>query len=117
MSHYDGPSISLHVKITIAPENVQNFISYFKPIYDVVAAEPECIFFEVYQNSAAPGEFKWVENWVQSVEWLQNVTSLAWKREGGGSLEANVGVGPVAERVLQAIFCRDGTNVHQAEGV
>lgn len=55
--------LSLHVSVEIAPENVPKFLDYFKPVYDLVAAEPECLFFEVYQSADNPGKIHWVENW------------------------------------------------------
>jgi hypothetical protein len=73
MAPYTGPTLSLHVHITVAPENVDLFLSHLKPCYDVVSAEPECIYFEVFQNPAVPGEFKFVENWNASPEWFQIV--------------------------------------------
>jgi quinol monooxygenase YgiN len=55
--------ISLHVTIYIAPENVEAFFAAFKPVYDKVIAEPECVFFEMYQSPDEPGKISWVENW------------------------------------------------------
>jgi hypothetical protein len=82
MSSYTGPSISLHVKVFIAPENVPKFKEAMRPVFDAVASEPECTFFEIYHNPEKPGELKWVENWNQSVEWLMNVSSSreCWQR-------------------------------------
>ena len=70
---YNGPTLSLHMKITIDPSNLTEFFTLFKPVYEAVIAEPECIFFEVFQNPATPGELKWIEHWKQSTDWLQNV--------------------------------------------
>jgi hypothetical protein len=76
MAPYTGPTLSLHVHITVAPENAELFLSHLKPCYDVVSAEPECIFFEVFQNPAAPGDFKFVETWNASPEWFQTVCQI-----------------------------------------
>ena len=82
--------LSLHVSIEIAPDNVPKFFEYFKPVYDHVVAEPECLFFEVYQSPDNPGQISWVENWLgkrrepnthpadkrnrtKDVQWLQTV--------------------------------------------
>ncbi|KAL7623359.1 hypothetical protein AAE478_007040 [Parahypoxylon ruwenzoriense] len=62
--------ISLHVTVYIAPENVEKFLAAFKAIFDVVAAEPECLFFEVYKSADEPGKISWVENWSKDREWL-----------------------------------------------
>ncbi|KAF2470908.1 uncharacterized protein BDR25DRAFT_303506 [Lindgomyces ingoldianus] len=67
------PTLSLHVTITIAPENVTKFLEALKPAYDAVIAEPECTFFEVYQSAEEPGVFKFVENWKATREWMINV--------------------------------------------
>lgn len=55
--------ISLHVTVHIAPENTDRFLAAFKAIFDVVSAEPECTFFEIYRCPEEPGKFTWVENW------------------------------------------------------
>lgn len=55
--------LSLHVSVTIAPENVGKFLDAFTPAFQNVIAEPECTFFAVYQNQDNPGELSWVEHW------------------------------------------------------
>jgi quinol monooxygenase YgiN len=68
---YLGNRISLHVKITVAPENVAAFLAALKPCWDAVVAEKECVFFEVFQKE--PGEFCFIENWHASMEHLMTV--------------------------------------------
>ncbi|KAL1612776.1 hypothetical protein SLS60_001005 [Paraconiothyrium brasiliense] len=72
---YTGPPfrISLHVTFHIDPSKISAFFTALKPAYDAVTAEPECVFFEVYQSPDTPGKIKFVENWNASVEWLMNV--------------------------------------------
>ncbi|KAJ5642199.1 hypothetical protein N7490_006199 [Penicillium lividum] len=65
-----APGFSLHVTVYIDPSNVETFFKHFKPIYDAVVAEPECRFFEVYQDPADPGTLSWVENWNVTPEWF-----------------------------------------------
>ncbi|KAI1502917.1 hypothetical protein F5X99DRAFT_147703 [Biscogniauxia marginata] len=68
---YSGPEgMSLQVTVHIAPENVDKFLAAFKPVFDKVAAEPECLFFEVYRSPDEPGKISWVENWSKSKEWF-----------------------------------------------
>ncbi|KAL4786805.1 glycoside hydrolase superfamily [Aspergillus varians] len=67
------PSISLHITLFIAEENVEKFFEAFRPVYEKVIAEPECTFFELYQSQSDPGEISLVENWSASVEWLMGV--------------------------------------------
>jgi quinol monooxygenase YgiN len=56
------PRGSLHVYITVAPENMEKFLEALKPVYDAVCAEPGCVSFEVYHSNEEPGAFKFVEN-------------------------------------------------------
>lgn len=65
--------VSIHVTVTVAPENVDQLISLLKPTYDLVAAEQECTFIEVYKNIMTPGEVTWVEGWTKDVQWIQEV--------------------------------------------
>jgi quinol monooxygenase YgiN len=69
------PFLSLHVTVTVAPENAERFLEALKPAYDAVIAEPECVFFEVFRSPEEPGIFKFVENWNATKEWLITVSS------------------------------------------
>ena len=66
---------SLHVTIYIDPSNVEKFFALFKPVYDKVIKEHECLFFEVYQDLQNPGTVRWVENWSKSPQWFMEVRS------------------------------------------
>ncbi|OAL54225.1 hypothetical protein IQ07DRAFT_584802 [Pyrenochaeta sp. DS3sAY3a] len=70
---YTGPSVSLHVSITVAPENAQKLLELFQPCYEAVTAIPECVFFEVFQDPDTPGKFRFVENWNASRDWIFDV--------------------------------------------
>ena len=65
--------MSLHVTITVAPENAEKFLENLKPCFDLVAAEPECQYFEVFQSPEQPGRFRFVENWSKDREWFMKV--------------------------------------------
>lgn len=65
--------ISLHVTIVVAPENADKFPNLLKPVFDAVTAEPENLFFEVFQDPEQPGYFRFVENWSMDKDWLINV--------------------------------------------
>ena len=67
--------LSLHVTVTVAPENVDKFLDHLRPAYEAVAAEPECTFFEVYISSDQPGVLRWVEGWSKDRKWLLEVRS------------------------------------------
>ena len=56
-------SISLQVTIHLNPEDLPKFWTAMKPAYEAVIAEPECTFFELYQEPDSPGTISWVENW------------------------------------------------------
>ncbi len=73
-SNAPSNGISLHVTITIAPENVEKFLDACKPVFDVVTAEPECLFFEIFQDAENPGRLKWVEDWSKDKEWFFKVS-------------------------------------------
>ncbi|MCJ1279104.1 hypothetical protein MMC21_006928 [Puttea exsequens] len=62
--------LSLHVDITVAPENVAAFLEAFRPTYELVVKEPECTYFELFHEADDPGHFRIVENWSKSKEWF-----------------------------------------------
>lgn len=65
--------VSLQVTIWISPDNVQRFFDELRPVYDKVIAEPQCTFFEVYEDPEVPGQISWVENWsvgLAIIPWL-----------------------------------------------
>ena len=65
--------ISLHLTITVSPENSEKFLSHFKPVFEAVTAEPDCTYFEVFQDPSQPGTFQIVENWSRDLEWFMTV--------------------------------------------
>jgi quinol monooxygenase YgiN len=67
--------VSVHVQVTIAPENVGAYLELMKEVLKHVTAEPECTFFEVYQDPEKPGVLKWIENWSKGMDWLMTVSS------------------------------------------
>ena len=72
--------ISLHVSIWIAPSNVPKFLEMWDPVFKAVTSEPNCLYFEMFQDPDDPGHFTWVENWDATVEWLGTVsTSRVWR--------------------------------------
>ncbi|KAI1199659.1 hypothetical protein F5X97DRAFT_114801 [Nemania serpens] len=80
---------SLHVTVYIAPENIDRFMAAFKPVFNKVAAEPECLFFEMYQSPQEPGKISWVENWSKSPEWfLENQVTKDYYKEYLATTEA-----------------------------
>lgn len=66
----------LQVKVTVAPKDVDTFLSHFKPCYDKVLAEPECAYFLVGQEPEQPGVFRWTEGWTKDREWFMAVSRM-----------------------------------------
>lgn len=73
--------MSLHVDVTVAPENADKFLQLLKPAFDLVTAEPECTFFEVFHDADNPGHFRWVEDWSKDKKWFmeQQMTKEYYK--------------------------------------
>ncbi len=66
----------LQVKITIDPANRAAFLQHFKPVYDVVVAEPECAYFVMGENMQEPGVFRWTEGWKKDAAWFMSVITF-----------------------------------------
>jgi hypothetical protein len=64
---------SLHVTVYFKPEDVPKFWEAFKPCFEAIAPEKECLYFEVFEDPAEPGKISWVENWDCSTDWWINV--------------------------------------------
>jgi quinol monooxygenase YgiN len=103
---YTGPAISLHVSITVAPENVQKFLEALKPAYDAVCAEPNNTFFEVYQKPDQPGTFKFVENWNADTQWMMEVRIFQPKLNTTVSVTSKLWTRPKTSFAYQAVYPR-----------
>ena len=68
--------LSFHIKITVAPENAEKFLAALKPVFEGFAAEPECTYFEVFQDPENPGTFRLVENWNATKEQIFEVSYI-----------------------------------------
>jgi len=64
---------SLHVTVHVSPKDSEAFLAALKPVYELVAAEPECTYFEVFHSKDEPGVFHWIENYTQTKEWFMQV--------------------------------------------
>ncbi|KAL8937076.1 MAG: hypothetical protein Q9211_003865 [Gyalolechia sp. 1 TL-2023] len=60
--------ISAHVTITVAPANADEFLKRSRPTFDLIVAEPACLYFELFHSATQKGRFKIVENWSMSQE-------------------------------------------------
>ena len=68
------PGFSLHITITIKPEDVTVFIPLLTTVVEKNAALPEFVFFELYQSPEDAGVLSWVENWTESIEWVMKAS-------------------------------------------
>lgn len=66
-------AFELRVKITLDPKDKEKFLSHFKPVYDLVVAEPELAYFSFGENVQEPGVFTWTEGWAKGPEWFMTV--------------------------------------------
>jgi len=67
------PQLSLHVTIQVAPENAEAFLAALRPTWAGCSSEPECLFFDVFQDPKTPGLFRFVELWSKDREWFETV--------------------------------------------
>lgn len=68
---------SIHVKVSVDPSNAAAFLADLKKAQSEVITYPENVSWDLYHNPEAPGEFKYIENWNASLEWVMAV-SLRW---------------------------------------
>lgn len=64
---------SVHLTMTVSADDISTFLTHLKPAFDATVLLPECIYFEVFQNPAKPGQFRLVENWTVPFGWLTEV--------------------------------------------
>jgi quinol monooxygenase YgiN len=67
------PSISVHVKLTIDPSRIEEFLRALRPTFEEISADPLNTFIEIYRDDKNPGVFKLVENWDVTPEHMLNV--------------------------------------------
>ncbi|KAL1616158.1 hypothetical protein SLS56_011549 [Neofusicoccum ribis] len=61
---------AVFVTATIQPDKVDTFLHHFHAAMRTVAAEPECLSFEVFRSPEEPNKIKWLENWSKSTAWF-----------------------------------------------
>lgn len=71
----DLDRFSLQVTVYFKQEDVPKFFEHFRPIFEKVSAEPECVYFELFQDTEDPGKISWIENWDKSPSWFLTVNS------------------------------------------
>ncbi|USW56080.1 Putative antibiotic biosynthesis monooxygenase domain-containing protein [Septoria linicola] len=63
--------LTLFVTFKIQPDRIEEFKEAHRPVWAACAAEPECLFFDVFQDPQAPGTFRFVEIWSKDREWFE----------------------------------------------
>lgn len=63
--------LTLFVTFKIKPDRIDEFKAAHRPVWTACAAEPECLFFDIYQDPKEPGKFRFVEVWSKSREWFE----------------------------------------------
>lgn len=63
--------LTLFVTFHIQPDLVEDWKAAHRPVWAACAAEPECIYFDVFQDISKPGLFRLVEVWNESRQWFE----------------------------------------------
>jgi quinol monooxygenase YgiN len=71
--------LTLFVTIQVDPSNIEKFKEAHRPVWKACSEEPECLFFDVFQDPESPGRFRFVEVWSKSREWFEKVGSYLRK--------------------------------------
>lgn len=66
-----GKQLTLFVTFKIKPDKIEDFKAAHRPVWAACAAEPECLFFDVFQDPTEPGRFRFVEVWAKDREWFE----------------------------------------------
>lgn len=64
-------NLTLFVTFHIKPDQIEQWKAAHRPVWAACAAEPECIYFEVFENPSKPGQMRLVEVWNESREWFE----------------------------------------------
>lgn len=59
---------SQHTHVTVEPTKLTDFWEAFGPFFEKTSSASECLYFEVFEDPAAPGKVSWVVNWAASVD-------------------------------------------------
>lgn len=62
---------TVFVTFQIQPTKIEEFKAAHRPVWAACAAEPECLFFDVFQDPEKPGRFRFVEVWNETREWFE----------------------------------------------
>lgn len=75
--------LTLFVDFFIDPNRIEEFKEAHRPVWAACAKEPECLLFDVFQDPAEPGRFRFVEVWSKDREYgMINVVSYFRNADG-----------------------------------
>lgn len=63
--------LTVFVNFQIKSDLIEDFKAAHRPVWTACAAEPECMFFDIFQDLESPGRFRFVEVWNASREWFE----------------------------------------------
>jgi quinol monooxygenase YgiN len=55
----------------IKPALINTWKEAHRPVWSACAAEPECLLFDVFEDTSVPGRFRLVEVWSKNREWFE----------------------------------------------
>lgn len=67
----DPEHLTLFVDFYIHTDRIEEWKTAHRPVWEACAAEPECLYFDVFYNANDPGHFRLVEIWNASQEWFE----------------------------------------------
>ena len=65
--------LTLIATVSVEPSKVDAYLEALRPCWQGIIGEPECLFFDLWQDPAKPGTFKMIEVWSKDKEWFTNV--------------------------------------------
>jgi quinol monooxygenase YgiN len=71
--HAMAKQLTLIVNIRVKPEDAEKLVDAHRPIWASCANEPECLFFDVFQDPEDKGKFRFIEVWSKSRKWFEDV--------------------------------------------
>ena len=63
--------LTLIVHLRVLPQDASKLVQAHAPVWAACAAEPECLFFDVFQDLEDRGKFRFVEVWSKDKKWFE----------------------------------------------
>ena len=65
--------LTLFVTFRIAPESRSQFLDAHRPVWAACADEPECLLFDVFEDTQSAGKFRFVDVWSKDRDRFEKV--------------------------------------------